>query len=473
MSARLLIVDSVATNRILMRSVLKSAHYDVTVCASMIEGCQSISDTRPDLALIDIAADPAGAVAVIMALRADAALAGLPILALSDRCTPAARTEALKAGADDVVDKTAPEALILARIRAHLRARSAASEYDLPGEAAFAGGFADAAEGFVPAGRVGVLSAVPRGAAATFDTLDRLLDRLPGPADWVTADIGSVREGAGGHDLYILDGQSGAAHLRRSPATLFRDLADLRSRPDTRHATTLVVLPRAASEDAAMALDLGADDVVHDDVSVEELAWRVRMLLRRKSVSDRLRHRVQSRLHAAMTDPLTGLFNRRYALPQLERMGEQARATGRDFAVMVLDIDHFKSINDSYGHTAGDRVLIEVGRRLRDNLRAVDLVARIGGEEFLVAMPDTTADKARNAAERLRRVMAGTPFETGTGAGGPPSRIDVTLSIGVAVGLPRLGEAEGLGALFDRADAALYEAKTAGRNTVSLARTAA
>ena len=93
----------------------------------------------------------------------------------------------------------------------------------------------------------------------------------------------------------------------------------------------MLVLPLACADDEPFVVErpTGADDVVHDDVSVEELAWRVRMLLRRKSVSDRLRHRVQSRLHAAMTDPLTGLFNRRYALPQLERMGEQARATGR------------------------------------------------------------------------------------------------------------------------------------------------
>ena len=144
---------------------------------------------------------------------------------------------------------------------------------------------------------------------------------------------------------------------------------------------------------------------------------------------------------------------------------------------MMLDLDHFKAVNDTHGHAAGDRVLVEVAQRLRDNLRAIDLVARIGGEEFLVAMPETSVEQARSAAERLRRVIEDTPFDC-TRAGQGPLR--VTMSIGVAIGPGVQGDVAAVttpGALieelYERADIALYSAKSAGRNTVTVELTAA
>nr|WP_290428619.1 GGDEF domain-containing protein [Defluviimonas salinarum] len=166
-----------------------------------------------------------------------------------------------------------------------------------------------------------------------------------------------------------------------------------------------------------------------------------------------------------MTDPLTGLNNRRYALPHLARIAERARAAGRQFAVMVLDLDRFKAINDSRGHAAGDAVLIEVAARLRGNLRAVDLLARIGGEEFLVALPDTTPEAAQATAERLRRVIGDRPVPMPDGA----AAIPVTLSIGLALG-PGPASVEDL---VDLADRALMGSKADGRNIVTVGRSAA
>ncbi len=136
---------------------------------------------------------------------------------------------------------------------------------------------------------------------------------------------------------------------------------------------------------------------------------------------------------------------------------------------MMLDIDHFKSVNDTYGHAAGDAVLCQISERLRDNLRAFDLIARVGGEEFLIAMPNTNAEQAEFAADRLRRLVNGEPF---TIAKGKP-RLPVTLSIGVAVG-GNNAQLEGAeDTIRNRADEALYAAKTAGRNQVFLADNAA
>jgi len=181
-------------------------------------------------------------------------------------------------------------------------------------------------------------------------------------------------------------------------------------------------------------------------------------------------------LKAAVSDPLTGLYNRRYAMPQLARVAEHAGATGRSFAVMVADLDHFKRINDVYGHASGDAVLVEAARRLRENLRGVDLLARIGGEEFLIVMPATPFSEARTTASRLCRKIGCEGFKVP----GSKDLIDVTVSIGVTMGgIHKSGpaadriSADNPNALLDAADKALYEAKMHGRNQVNLVRPAA
>lgn len=170
----------------------------------------------------------------------------------------------------------------------------------------------------------------------------------------------------------------------------------------------------------------------------------------------------------SVIDPLTGLYNRRYAEPHLLRIAQRAKETGRPFAVMVLDLDRFKNINDTYGHSAGDVVLKEIANRIKDNLRGVDMVARIGGEEFLVAMPDTQLDQARHAAERLCRIVDEMPVKIDSGK----TVIPVSMSIGVALGGLH-DDARSVEHLVELADRALYAAKSDGRNQVTISLSAA
>jgi len=218
-----------------------------------------------------------------------------------------------------------------------------------------------------------------------------------------------------------------------------------------------------------MLLDLGADDVVFSDVTADELALRARALIAHKLKQDRLRDQVRNGLLAAVTDPLTGLYNRRYAQTHLQRIADQAYSSGREYAVMVVDIDHFKLINDNYGHRTGDDILCQLAERLRRNCRAIDLLARIGGEEFLVAMPNTTTERAHQAAERMRELVNNTPFTPSSTA----KPLNVTISVGVAVDDLEHARKTALESVFDRADAALYKSKAAGRNMVSISMNAA
>ena len=163
----------------------------------------------------------------------------------------------------------------------------------------------------------------------------------------------------------------------------------------------------------------------------------------------------------AVTDQLTGLYNRRYLASHLSAMFDRAYWTGRPLAVMVLDLDHFKEVNDRHGHDTGDRVLKEFADRIASSIRGIDLACRYGGEEFLIAMPDTDLAFASVVAERLRQEIATSKFKLHNGR----DELGVTVSIGLA-STENGPEDDSAQKLIKRADEALYEAKNGGRNRV-------
>ena len=160
---------------------------------------------------------------------------------------------------------------------------------------------------------------------------------------------------------------------------------------------------------------------------------------------------------ASRRDPLTGLANRLALDEAVERHWQQFRRRGRRFAMLLVDIDHFKQVNDTHGHPAGDAVLAQVGERLRRHARATDTVGRMGGEEFLIVMGEVTPNQARQSAERLRRAFEEQPVAAGALA------LPMRVCVGVALADPRDGRAEDV---LQRADRALYRAKAGGRNRV-------
>jgi two-component system cell cycle response regulator len=210
------------------------------------------------------------------------------------------------------------------------------------------------------------------------------------------------------------------------------------------------------------ALDLGVNDYLVRPIDRNEMQARVRTQMRRKRFSDRLRDTVQMTMEMAVTDGLTGLHNRRYLERHLTSLVQQATARQKPLSVLVLDIDHFKQINDTFGHAAGDEVLREFSRRVRKAVRGIDLACRLGGEEFVVAMPDTDAALALLVGERLRQKIAGDAF--------PIPETGKSITVTVSVGVSSLGSAGDTASdLIKRADAALYRAKRDGRNRVAAA----
>lgn len=239
-------------------------------------------------------------------------------------------------------------------------------------------------------------------------------------------------------------------------------MSELRSHAATRHAGIVLVQTTPNSAEQAVAFDIGANEVLSAELPTEELALRLRGLIRRKQSADRVRMSVHDGLRLAVIDPLTGLYNRRYAVSRLATIAQRAHELAAGFAVLLVDLDRFKAVNDRHGHAGGDTVLVEIARRLTENLRTPDLLARIGGEEFLVAIPDCGADEAQVVAERLRRVIGDKPVRLSGGA-----VAHVTVSIGVALA-ERLQGSDAATEAIERADRALLRAKSEGRNQIML-----
>jgi two-component system cell cycle response regulator len=239
----------------------------------------------------------------------------------------------------------------------------------------------------------------------------------------------------------------------------FRVIARMHSGEPTRNLPILAIVDPDERLRALRALELGAHDIINRPLDEEELIARARTLMRRKRYMDALRQRLDQSLELAVTDQLTGLFNRRFVFAQLGPLLHRAYCGGDPVAVFMADIDHFKQINDTYGHDVGDEVLKEFAARMGSNVRPNDFACRLGGEEFVVIMPNTRGDEAALAAERLRRSIAAAHFMIpGQGEG-----LAVTVSIGVAASEPGDDNSE---ALLKRADEGLYDAKRAGRNRV-------
>jgi diguanylate cyclase (GGDEF)-like protein len=208
-------------------------------------------------------------------------------------------------------------------------------------------------------------------------------------------------------------------------------------------------------ETAIGALDRGAHDVLREDPAPAEVVARVRAARRACEMQAQLLTRERDLEALAYRDELTGLANRRYALRQLAALISRARRHGQDLSVLVIDADRFKSLNDRHGHQAGDAVLTGLAARLAERVRREDVVARLGGEEFLVLLPDTDAEGAAAVAEDLRAAVAARPF--------PVGRFALALTISAGHATWRGEDAERLVA---RADRGLYAAKEAGRDRV-------
>lgn len=461
----ILILDGVSTNRIMLKVQLSAAYYHVVQSDSLEGLLPLVRRTRPDLILTAMTLPDGSATGVRHLLQSDSTLDAIPIVAITPQNDRTARLVALGAGIDDVLSQPLDDLILQSRIRSLIRTHDFDDELHAHDETSDVLGFAEPMIRFNVPAQITLLTGDVYTGARWRNRLKQNLNhklRVHQMGDIHALMTDTVP------DAIVIE------LTEETAETALGLMADLQARSSTRHAAIIAVTDPAHPRLAAEALDRGANDVLPTGFSAKELTLRLSAQLRHKARSDQFRNTVRDGLRAAVRDPMTGLYNRRYALPQLARIAQKAAETGRQYAVMLADLDHFKRINDRFGHPVGDAVLIEAAQRLRNQLQPNDLIARVGGEEFMVVLPDTDQDRVITAAEKLCQEINSKPFVVS----GCDQPIQVTISIGVVIGPP---PCLGLGgppepttnALIIQADRALYSAKDAGRNQVTLIRAAA
>jgi two-component system cell cycle response regulator len=453
MSARVLIVDDVRTNLKLLEVRLSAEYFEVVTATNGPEAIDIAERGLCDIILLDVMMPGMDGFETARRLKSSPATLHIPIVMVTALDQPADRVRGLEAGADDFLTKPVNDLALITRVRSLSRLKMVIDELRMRAvtsrEIGVTTDVIDMVNETGAGGRVLIVDDRP----SSYERLQTALS-----ADQQTVDVESnpqealFRLAEGNYDLLLLS-------LELSDFDALRLCGQVRSLERTRHLPILVTTEPGEQTRLLRGLDLGANDYVVRPIDRNELVARVRSQVRRKRYTDRLRDSVQTSMELAVTDALTGLYNRRYMESHVGTLVDRSAARGKSLSVLLLDIDYFKSINDTWGHDAGDDVLRDFSDRLRACIRGIDLACRYGGEEFVVVMPDTDIGVATMVAERIRRRVAGDGFPIQKGE----KSIEVTISIGIAA---RSAPEDTAAMILKRADEALYRAKRDGRNRV-------
>lgn len=454
MEGQILVVDGTATNRITLKVRLAAACYDPLTARTGAEALAVLARCRPGIVLIG--GPPGDMEPVELCERIACAEPGLPVVMMVPQDQ---RIAALEAGAAAVLELPLDEGGLFARIRALMRDRHhAAAAPAVPGMAeeqqAFLPAPATAARSvLLIAGDTGTAMGWRQALAPRLAAQLRIADPERALAE---AAVGLVP------DLYLI-----AADMAQ-PGDGLRLLSELRSRRSSRDAAFAMVLEPQRRDMMPVALDLGAGDALLSmltaDGMADEAALRLDALIRRKLSADGRRAAEERERSLAWIDPLTALPNRRYALPRLVELCSRDCGT---CTIVAIDIDRFKEVNDRHGHAAGDAVLADVAARLDRAVPAPGFVARVGGEEFLAILPDTSETEAAAVARRMRALVSDERIRLP--GRDEASALRITISAGIASMGPGPHDPRSRAtALMEQADDALLRAKRSGRDRLMI-----
>jgi two-component system cell cycle response regulator len=451
MTARVLVVDDVSANVKLLEARLSAEYFDVMTAVSGQEALTICERAECDVVLLDVMMPDMDGFEVCRRLKSGITTHHIPVVMVTALDQPSDRVKALEAGADDFLTKPVSDVALIARVRSLSRLKMMTDELRMRAVTSREIGIeSPEREALVEAGRNGRILLVDNRPALS----DRMQDVLASEhsVDTERDPTEALFHAAeGGYDLVIVP-------LDLENFDGLRLCSQLRSLERTRNVPLLAIAEADNNARLVRALEIGVNDYLIRPVDGNEILARVRTQIRKRRYTARLRDNERLSIEMAITDPLTGLYNRRYMETHMGALVNQAIARGKPLSVLIVDIDYFKSINDTHGHDAGDDVLQDFAIRLRKSIRGIDLACRYGGEEFVVVMPETDMAVATMVAERLRRRIASEPFPIQKGT----RTVDVTISIGIAA----LGPDDNAAAVIKRADQALYRAKRDGRNRV-------
>ena len=443
MSARILVVDDLAPNLHLLEVKLQAEYYDVVTAKSGYQALEIASKEKLDLILMDAMMPGMNGFEACEKLKQNPETWHIPVIMVTALEETKDRIRGLEAGADDFITKPIDDFNLMARVKSLLRLKMVTDQL-----LSHTGHSIENSRPLLDQlesrhGRILIVDDHEAKIEKIAHAL-RKKNEVIGEEDPVAA-----LEAAASTDLIIVS-------LVSNKFDGLRLCARLRSDAKTRDIPILAIGDGEDEAKLVRAYDIGINDTLLRPVDDQELVARVNTQIKRKFYADSLRDNFNESLEMVVTDPMTGLGNRRYFDRAVAPLFDQLADQGTPFSIVVFDVDRFKRVNDILGHDMGDIVLKEVAARLASNMRGIDVVSRYGGEEFIIAMPDTALDAAIIASERVRALIGGTSINVKGQA------FDITVSAGVA----EVQQGDKFADVFKRADNALYKAKQNGRNCV-------
>ena len=457
MPGRILIADDRFASRLMLSALFGGAYYDIL----QVDRSDSVLPTaraeRPGAIVISDWIAGEGARGLCDALRRDPATSDILRIVVTDRIDHGRNATLIDAGADDVIARSCPDEEFLARMTRLLQHKSQLAELQLRDVAPRPSGLAEFDAPFHGPGRIGLLSSRPEAQAWLTDLHKTLRREISAKPDLLRGES----ELPSGTDVLLIDSET-----LGTDSTL-RRVAQTMRLSEARRPQVIVLSDPNTPSLARRALEMGAHGILHTPFDPDEATARIRLHLQRRTELTRLRARLRNGLRSALLDPLTGLYNRRYALPRLDQLIQEVRADQSPAALIMADLDHFKWINDTHGHSAGDTVLAAIANVIRSQIDGMGFAARIGGEEFLLALPSAGKLAALTLARRIKAEVEGMVTKAPAGR----EDLKVTLSIGVAIItpdalIPGSTASKETARFMAQADAALYEAKQKGRNRI-------
>ncbi len=440
-----LVVDDEKTIVNIMEAYLSKAGYKVMKAYNGEDALRMVSEFNPDIILLDIMMPGINGYEVTRRLKENKITNIIPVILVTGLDSVDDKVKGLDAGADDFITKPVNKIELLARVKSLIKLKRLQEE------------FAESAR---------LSNASPPDIIKDSNFQENIV--LIADGNKIAAKhLKDVLDSAGYECIAAGSGEDAFNSLgTKIPDVVLLDttlpdsdgielLKRFRENPATEDISIILISNDGGTETKVKGLEKGADDYLVRPVNQTEMLARIKASLRRSRARQRLKLQAEVFFKQSITDSLTGLYNSRYLADIMQRQIKLFKRHKRSFSVMMLDIDYFKGINDTFGHVTGDGVLQEFGKVLKENIRGSDIVSRYGGEEFVVLLSNTNIEGAGILAERIRSRVEGYMFP---GIG--------NRKITVSIGISEVGSEDDASAIMKKVDDALYMAKKNGRNIV-------
>lgn len=460
MTALILVVDDLEPNVKLLEAKLAAEYYDIISASDGYKAIEMAKQHSPDLILLDVMMPGMDGFTACRQLKSMPETAHIPVVMVTALSEPSDRVQGLQSGADDFLTKPINDVQLLARVRSLLRMKQLIDELRLRGQTS---------------SEIGEVTGINLAELGNIHGASVLL------VDDDVVEGRNIIARLEAEGLKVTQAQSGADAIQLANQAPFdltlvstqlmdsdglRLCSQFRSQEVTRHIPQIIMVDEHDTKHLVKGLEMGVNDYLMSPVDVSEMACRVRTNIRRKKYQDALKSSYQQTVTMAIKDNLTGVYNRHYLEAHMKNLAVTSLDKSKPLSALMMDMDYFKSVNDGFGHDVGDEILRQLAGRIGAQLRASDMVARFGGEEFVVVLPGAPLHIAREVAERIRVAVESTPFIISH----PQGQLYKTVSIGASMLEHYAGSPDGLvDELIKGADEALYKAKHDGRNRVIVA----